>query len=169
MDRSSAWLSPLCSLKLLLSTVFMTVMGTVSKVGAIFTTVLSPAPRGMFLLAPGIFTAAGKQTTWWMDVTSHLRAHRYEWIPSGIQYLFWDFHVLCPRRFILDCKESWFYQTRYQKIILLFNTSATFLHYLFAVNDSKISFPPVIRELWKVLLFVFHPLACEEVFFSCNT
>lgn len=63
MGRSSAWLSPLCSVKLLLSAVFKTVTGMVGKVGAIFTTVLAPAPRGMFSLAPGIFTAAGKQTT----------------------------------------------------------------------------------------------------------
>lgn len=63
MDRSSAWLSPLCSLKLLLSAVFMTVIGMVGKVGAIFTTVLAPASIVMFLLAPGIFTAAGEQTT----------------------------------------------------------------------------------------------------------
>lgn len=69
MDRSSAWHSPLCSLKLLLSAVFMTVMGVVSKVGAMFTTVLAPAPRGMFLLAPGIFTAAGKQTTHGHDIS----------------------------------------------------------------------------------------------------
>lgn len=41
----------------------MTVIGMVGKVGAIFTTVLAPASIGMFLLAPGIFTAAGEQTT----------------------------------------------------------------------------------------------------------
>lgn len=28
--------------------------------------------------------------------------------------------------------------------------------------DSKIPSPPVIRELWNMLLFVFHPFACKE-------
>lgn len=96
---------------ILLSGVFMILMGIIGKIGAIFTTIPNPVVGGMFMVAFGVIGATGISNLQvkkyfrvilkslfktWYEIFAHpspFKVHRYEFLEEHI-YL-WFFHVLC--------------------------------------------------------------------------
>lgn len=119
---------------IVLSGVFMILMGMLGKIGAIFATIPTPVLGGMFLIMFGVITAAGisnLQVNHSMKYdlilsqivsecfaaiqnltdTSHFTVHRHEFLQEYI--CFWFFHVFCTCHSKLDNEESRFLQNRY--------------------------------------------------------
>lgn len=107
---------------ILLSGVFMILMGMLGKIGAIFTTIPTPVLGGMFLIMFGVITATGISNlqvnnctksgliffpnTWLLFRVQHVyfSVHRYEFLQEYIY--FWFFHVHCARHSELDLEKS---------------------------------------------------------------